>query len=196
MANNDNCSRCKQVFSRKDIRESICPYCSANPLNPAKARETSDKLLPSRDECLNAILGSTSRYRIVVAGPGTGKTYLFEKAIDPNSKKNLTLTFVNSLVEDLSLELGSLSDVFTLHSFARKALEEASRKKVKVFPKLTTIISEDAEIILDRKIDFEEIFNKRECPQADLDFYKARKDYYGRYYYGFSDMILAAVMFF
>ena len=70
---------------------------------------------------IEAILNSSSKNKIVVAGPGTGKTFLFKKILE--SKKNsLTLTFINSLVEDLSLELYGISDVKTLHSFALSKL--------------------------------------------------------------------------
>jgi uncharacterized membrane protein len=57
-----------------------------------------------RQECVAAILSSPSRHKIVVAGPGTGKTHLFKEML--RGKTNtLTLTFVNSLVEDLSIRM-------------------------------------------------------------------------------------------
>ena len=86
----------------------------------------------------------------MVAGPGTGKTFLFKKALEGKSK-TLTLTFVNSLVEDLSLELYGMSEVRTLHSFARGVLGKA-----KVFPKLSAVITEDASLLLDQELDFDE----------------------------------------
>src|SRR5579862_2424349 len=92
-----------------------------------------------RDQHIDAILACGAKKRLVVAGPGTGKTYLFKKVI-AGKKKTLTLTFVNSLVEDLSLELCGLSNVMTLHSFARGVLG----KNTKVFPKLHTVIQQDA----------------------------------------------------
>ena len=64
-----------------------------------------------RNEYVNKILESTSSKKIVVAGPGTGKTYLFKQILQ-NKNNTVTLTFVNSLVEDLSLELYGLSEDF------------------------------------------------------------------------------------
>jgi len=59
---------------------------------------------------VDAVLQSKSQKKIVVAGPGTGKTFLF-KEILKDKKNSLALSFVNSLVEDLSLELCGLSEV-------------------------------------------------------------------------------------
>ncbi|MCK4487492.1 MAG: hypothetical protein KAU38_12120 [Desulfobacterales bacterium] len=97
----------------------------------------------------NAILRSPSNKKIVVAGPGTGKTYLF-KSILEGKQRTLTLTFVNALVEDLSLELCGLSEVKTLHGFALAVLKEATGNNIKVFPKLSKVIKEDAILLLNR----------------------------------------------
>ena len=82
-----------------------------------------------RHKYANAVLSSKSRKKVLVAGPGTGKTYLFKKILE-GTKVSLTLTFVNSLVEDLSLELYGLSEVRTLHSFARSILGKIPKKQI------------------------------------------------------------------
>src|SRR5208337_3135846 len=79
-----------------------------------------------RQEHTDAVNRSPSSKKIVVAGPGTGKTYLF-KSILEGKKNPLTLTFVHSLVDDLSLDLFGLSEVKTLHGFARGILKTAAR---------------------------------------------------------------------
>jgi hypothetical protein len=57
-----------------------------------------------RQRHVDTILSSRAYKKLVVAGPGTGKTNLFKTIL--NGKNNtLTLTFVNALVADLSLEL-------------------------------------------------------------------------------------------
>ena len=61
------------------------------------------KAIIERQKYIDAILSSPSRNKIVVAGPGTGKTYLFKEVVKGKTN-TLTLTFVNALVEDLSLE--------------------------------------------------------------------------------------------
>jgi len=144
-----------------------------------------------REEHVNAVLNSSSNKKIVVAGPGTGKTYLFERILKGKTK-TLTLTFVNALVEDLSLEFCGLSDVRTLHGFARSVLKKAKLEDIKIFPKLTEVIKEDAKILLDEEIDFENLFHNKTAEEKHTEFYKRRKKYYeGRY--GFSDIMFAAV---
>ena len=76
-----------------------------------------------RQKHVDAIVNSDARNKIVVAGPGTGKTYLFQNILDGKSN-TLTLTFVNELVDDLSLELFGLSEVRTLHGFALQQLKK------------------------------------------------------------------------
>jgi len=147
-----------------------------------------------RQKHVDAVLASQAKKKIVVAGPGTGKTHLFTKVLEDKDKnRTLTLTFINALVEDLSLELCGLSDVKTLHGFARTALA-ATGKNVKVFPKLSAIIKEDAQIILKSDINFDRLFHTRDDDNAHILFYKKRKDYYG--HYGYADIVFAIVKLF
>jgi len=152
------------------------------------------KVNEERTKHINSLVESPSPKKVVVAGPGTGKTYLFSKVLN-RKQKTLTLTFINSLVEDLSLELCGLSDVKTLHSYARSILSKASGKNLKIFSKLSSTIRTDARIILDKDINFDWIFNQRDESKSDLlEFYKQRRKYYD--YYGFSDIIYTAVLYF
>lgn len=141
----------------------------------------------------DAIVKSTSRKKIVVAGPGTGKTYLFKKIIE-GKNNTLTLTFVNALVEDLSLELYGISDVKTLHSFARSTLG-SNIGAVKIFLNLSKVIKEDAKILLGKDIDFDFLFHNRDDENENIEFYKRRKNYYDKHY-GYSDIIFALVKYF
>lgn len=147
-----------------------------------------------RQNYVDAVLNSKSKKNIVVAGPGTGKTFLFKEVLK-GKKNTLTLTFVNALVEDLSLELCGLSEVKTLHGYARSALGLATSDSVKVYPKLSEVIKEDAKILLDKDINFDHIFNNRDDGNENIKFYKKRKDYYDKYY-GYSDIIFAIVKYF
>lgn len=144
-----------------------------------------------RQASLDAILQSKSRNKIVVAGPGTGKTFLF-KQILKGKKSALTLTFVNSLVGDLSLELCGMSDVKTLHGFARGIMGKAMGS-ARVYPKLSMVIAEDAEVLNGLRIDFDALFNNRDDKSEHIAFYKERKAYYA--HYGFADMIYAAALY-
>lgn len=146
-----------------------------------------------RSEYVDKILESNSSKKVVVAGPGTGKTYLF-KQILLNKENTLTLTFVNSLVEDLSVELYKMSEVRTLHGYARSILRSLSKKEINVFHKLSEIIEEDAKILIDKEIDFDKLFHERDDENENLLFYKKRRDYYN--YYCFASIIYGAVKYF
>ena len=146
-----------------------------------------------RKKHVDAILNSTSNKNIVVAGPGTGKTYLFKMILE-GKKDTLTLSFVNALVEDLSLDLCGISDVKTLHGFALSTLKTATKNSIKIFPKLTIVIKEDAKLLLDKEVDFDDLFHNRDDDNEHIEFYKNRKNYYD--HYGFSDIVFAAVKYF
>jgi len=140
----------------------------------------------------DAIVNSTSRKKVVVAGPGTGKTYLFKRIIEGKNNA-LALTFVNALVEDLSLELYGMSDVKTLHSFARSELGKVKKKSVKIHPKLSAVVKEDAKVVLKKDVDFDYLFHNREDENENIEFYKKRKNYYD--HYGYSDIIFGLVKY-
>lgn len=146
-----------------------------------------------RQEHVQRIVGSKSRNRIVVAGPGTGKTYLF-KTILREKTNTLTLSFVNALVNDLCEELFCLSDVKTLHGFARSVLRKAINGSVDIYPKLPAIIQSDSLILRNVDIKFGPLFECRVDDPENLAFYESRRNIYGRY--GFTDIISAVVLFF
>lgn len=146
-----------------------------------------------RQAHVEAVIQSQAHRKLVVAGPGTGKTFLF-KSMLKEGKNSLTLTFVNALVEDLSLELFGLSEVKTLHGFARGQLASITGESVEIYPKLSRVISEDAAILLGDEIDFDNLFSKKHELDDRLRFYKNRRSYYG--YFGFADIVYSIVALF
>src|ERR1043166_8201464 len=87
--------------------------------------------MPERDvaaelkEAVDRVLESPSRKKLVVAGPGAGKTTLFKKlleAADGEAAGRLVLTFINALKGDLDRNLGDLAQVFTLHGYCQYLL--------------------------------------------------------------------------
>ena len=141
-----------------------------------------------RDGHTKAVLSSASKKIVVVAGPGTGKTTLFSKMLEGKNGDALTLTFINALVDDLSLGLYGMSDVKTLHGFSASFLKKTI--SAKVFPKLCAVIKEDAVILMGEDINFDELFQIGSGKAEHFAFYKARKDFYGKYY-GFADVVYA-----
>lgn len=152
-----------------------------------------ESAMRDRKKHVDAVVAASAPKKIVVAGPGTGKTYLFREILAGRAN-TLTLTFVNALVEDLALELFCLSDVRTLHSFARHQLGKCTGRTVRVFPKLSSVIRQDAQILLGGDVDFDSLFHNKADGDKHIEFYRKRRVYYE--HYGFSDMIYAAVRFF
>jgi len=152
-----------------------------------------EKAKAERSSNVEKIVLSTSARKVVVAGPGTGKTFLFKQVLQAK-RTTLTLTFVNSLVEDLSLELYGISEVKTLHSFARSLLKTLWKKNINIFPKLSAVIEKDARTLLGQQVDFAKIFHERDDANPHIEFYRKRKKYYDNTY-GYSDVIYAAVKY-
>jgi superfamily I DNA/RNA helicase len=78
-----------------------------------------------RATATEAIVDSGALKRLIVAGPGTGKTYTFKQALSKAIRdsgaagKGLALTFIRNLVADLAEALSDVADVFTFHGFCK-----------------------------------------------------------------------------
>jgi len=117
-----------------------------------------DELMTSEEAELNAaidaILTSDSPKKLVVAGPGTGKTSLFKKMLEvaPGVKdQRIVLTFINNLRDDLEKDLGDLARVYTLHAYClsllhREALREPLSPGFRCCPGLAGLIAKDWEL--------------------------------------------------
>lgn len=73
----------------------------------------------------DAIVHSASRRRLIVAGPGAGKSYTFGRALAAVGGGGLALTFIRSLVADLRRDLGDLAAVDTFHGYCKGRLHAA-----------------------------------------------------------------------
>ena|SRR5450631_944501 len=72
------------------------------------------------NRAVERILASRSAKRLVVAGPGAGKTYLFKEILKrtPGEEGDrIALTFINELKDDLEKNLSGLAHAYTLHGF-------------------------------------------------------------------------------
>src|SRR5882672_11326335 len=98
------------------------------------------------------ILESKSRKKLVVAGPGAGKTWLFRELLKIASGKQdtrLVVTFIKNLRVDLERSLGNDARVFTLHAYCQHllygnaALRNCLTRNFKCYPKLLSLIKTD-----------------------------------------------------
>jgi len=100
-----------------------------------------------RAENLTKILSSTSKKKVIVAGPGTGKSYTFQRLAEQSVQPVLALTFLGSLAAGLDKELGELADGRTFHGWARSILHRNPYSGVSAdvdyYPPLEVLVSQD-----------------------------------------------------
>jgi superfamily I DNA/RNA helicase len=104
-----------------------------------------------RAEATAAIVLSPANKKLIVAGPGTGKTSTFQEALRAVGQKGLALTFIRNLVADLSDALGDLADVFTFHGFCKHQLHrhavEGLREGWDYYPPLLELVEYDLALL-------------------------------------------------
>ncbi|MHA1280351.1 MAG: UvrD-helicase domain-containing protein [Candidatus Helarchaeota archaeon] len=131
-----------------------------------------------RAEYLQLILGSNSTRKIIISGPGTGKTYTFKQVfLNSGSNNNLALTFIRKLVNDMEDDFGNIAEVKTFHSFCKKLLHE-KKGGFELFPFLKKLIEEDSEFLGYFFSNFSDHFQLLNEGSQQIPFYISRGDYY------------------
>ena len=139
-----------------------------------KARQKAE-----RKTCLDAILRSKARKKLIVAGPGTGKTYTFGQVlIQSLGGNNLAMTFIRKLVEDMEKGLARSAEVKTFHAYCKKILHQRTGR-VELIPYLTRIIQVDAELLGNELDGFDTKIRNLDEGSPEVAFYPSRGDYYG-----------------
>ena len=139
------------------------------------------------DEILKAILTSDRPKKLVVAGPGTGKTTLFKvmlRGLSGAPDNRIVLTFINNLKDDLARDLVDLAKVFTLHSFClgllhwKEELRGSLSQRFRCCPGLASLIAKDWELIEGSRAPqfVDEMRNLDE--DTHIPFYLERGNYY------------------
>jgi superfamily I DNA/RNA helicase len=147
-----------------------------------------DQLQKELDEALDRILRSKSRKKLIVAGPGSGKTFLFKKLLETTGggpDDRLVLTFINNLKSDLERGLGDQARVNTLHGYCQSLLHKYSLLRNGLsadfvcFPGLVSLIkTEWAWKHGSHPPKFVELMRDLKCPDDESSFYFDRADYY------------------
>ncbi len=100
-----------------------------------------------RAKYTDLILQSTAAKKLIVAGPGTGKTYTFREALKAAGGRGLALTFINNLVRDLEVELAEVADAYTFHGFCKfllhRTLVDGLTAHFRYYPPLPIIVAQD-----------------------------------------------------
>lgn len=131
-----------------------------------------------RKEQAKAIIASPAKKKLIVSGPGTGKTYLFKEILkrDGHGKK-IVLTFVRRLIADIDKRVGLDDTCKTFHEFS-KGLLHYQKGSFDLQPFLSEIIQKDAILL---GLDFDEFdtkFQELDEYGPEIPFYLQRGDYY------------------
>lgn len=127
---------------------------------------------------LEEILKSDHPRKLIVAGPGTGKTFTFNEVLKKSGENsNLVLTFIRKLVEDMEGDLGESSEVKTFHAFCKKLLHKRNGR-IELIPFLTKIIEGDAQYLGYNFSHFDDKFQCLVEDSPEVGFYLRRGDYY------------------
>jgi superfamily I DNA/RNA helicase len=109
-------------------------------------RQTQD-----RADALAEILASGADKKLVVAGPGTGKTHTFREALLACGGRGLAITFIRNLVADLSDALADVADVFTFHGFCKHQIHRhpvaGLQEGWDYYPPLLELITSDMQLL-------------------------------------------------
>jgi superfamily I DNA/RNA helicase len=138
-------------------------------------------------KAIERVLNSKSAKKLIVAGPGAGKTTLFKallKASRGERDERLVLTFINSLKSDLEAQLSEYARVFTLHGYCfgvlhrKERLRDGLSSEFRCQPGLAGVIRSDWVCI--RKSDAPHFVPQmRQLEETkELSFYMARGSYY------------------
>ena len=136
---------------------------------------------------IERVVTSKSVKKLIVAGPGAGKTTLFKtllKATGGSSSDRLVLTFINSLKDDLETQLAEYAKVFTLHGYCfgllhgKEKLREGLSAEFRCQPGLASLIRADWTYIHECEAPHFVRQMRELKPTDDLKFYLARTSYY------------------
>jgi len=182
---NHYCQNCGQrsttIFERK-ASDFPRNYKGIQDRNIAVCQRCKD-CFEENENSLKEILSSDHKNKLILGGPGTGKTFLFKNIVEdlPENSIILVTTFINNLAEDLEKRLSKISnrriEVRTLHSFCNSLLRKIHQYEY--FPELPIIIRHDA-VLLDsafKEKDFSRTFFNLE-KEEETKFYLSRSKYY------------------
>lgn len=151
------------------------------------AEETKKRQREERAKCLQVILDSKAKKKLIVAGAGTGKTYTFGKLLQLRAGgTNLAMTFIRKLVAEMETSLGASAEVKTFHSYCKKILH-AQNGQVELVPFLTKIVEKDAELLERDLTEFDTKFRMLRENTPEISFHLQRGDYYD--VVGFDDSV-------
>ncbi len=109
-----------------------------------------DEIKQARTDALNAILDDPATHKVVVAGPGTGKTHTYKELLSRIEGPALAITFLTVLVKDLEESIGEMATVRSFHGFCKSILYSDAipglSHRLHFYPAMNHIFEEDLKI--------------------------------------------------
>ncbi|MFV2045213.1 MAG: UvrD-helicase domain-containing protein, partial [Anaerolineales bacterium] len=160
----------------------------------------------NRKKHLESILASDSSHKLIISGPGTGKTFTFGKVLENDPGNSLVITLLNNLVDDMQRDLGELADVRTFHSLSRMLLHQRPFGGITsgfhFFPQLPDVIAGDSMALAEGGLigngfgrdEFGKAFRLLSEDDRHVELYIDRANYYNTV--GFDDSVYRLLMLF
>ena len=112
---------------------------------------TRDPMIVARSEATRRVVESEHPKRLIVSGPGTGKSYAFKLALQRKGQRGLALTFIRSLTAELAKDLGDDADTYTFHAYSKHLFHQLGpaglTRTFSLYPPLFTLMTEDLGIL-------------------------------------------------
>lgn len=113
----------------------------------ARSPEELEHARRERQQTSDELAASNARKKLVVAGPGTGKTHNFRRVLE-DAGGGLALTFIRALMRELSRDLGDLAQVNTFHGYCKHLAHELGgteglSSQFHYFPLLPHLVADD-----------------------------------------------------
>lgn len=95
-----------------------------------------------REQATERVIASDKHIRVVVSGPGTGKTTTFRRALAKVGNRGLVMTFIKVLRQDLRAKLATTVRVTTFHGYCYGLLRDTGNKAT-LYAGLLDLVAED-----------------------------------------------------
>src|SRR5664280_2410793 len=104
-----------------------------------------------RDRATRQVVESEHRLRLIVSGPGTGKSHAFKLALRRKGGPGLALTFIKSLAAELAKDLDESASTYTFHAFSKHLMHQLQpaglTRDFSLYPPLFDLITVDLGIL-------------------------------------------------
>lgn len=112
---------------------------------------TDEEFEQLRTKAVEDLVTSDLPKKLVVAGPGTGKTFAFLELLSRKAGNNLALTFITNLVAELAVMLNGIANVQTFHGYCKSFLYSVNPEGIgnsfDYYPPLESILADDLDLL-------------------------------------------------